>query len=131
MKRPTDCARGCRPRGASSRRARPLWFTSRSSWWRPSADSGTFDPSPRLCHPRPMTSIAQDAEVRVLRLSAILTILFTVGAGAVALVSDSETMTLEAMSGLVDVAVSPLALFLGRESQEPAEIRDHFGYAKS
>ena len=77
-----------------------------------------------------MTSIAQDAEVRVLRLSAILTILFTIGAGAVALVSDSETMTLEAMSGLVDVAVSLLAIFVVRKIQEPANSRYHFGYAK-
>jgi len=77
-----------------------------------------------------MTSIAQDAEVRVLRLSAILTILFTVGAGAVALVSDSETMTLEAMSGLVDVAVSLLAIFVVRKIQEPANSRYHLGYAK-
>lgn len=77
-----------------------------------------------------MTSISQDAEVRVLRLSAILTILFTVGAGAVALVSDSETMTLEAMSGLVDVVVSLLAIFVVRKIQEPANSRYHFGYAK-
>jgi cation diffusion facilitator family transporter len=77
-----------------------------------------------------MTSDAQNAEVRVLRISAILTVLFTVGAGAVALISDSETMTLEAMSGLVDVAVSLLAIFVVRKIQEPANSRYHFGYAK-
>jgi ferrous-iron efflux pump FieF len=77
-----------------------------------------------------MTSEAQIAEVRVLRLSAILTILFALGAGAVAILSDSETMTLEAMSGLVDVAVSLLAIFVVRKIQEPANSRYHFGYAK-
>jgi len=77
-----------------------------------------------------MTQGAQSAEVRILRISAILTVLFTVGAGAVALISDSETMTLEAMSGLVDVAVSLLAIFVVRKIQEPANSRYHFGYAK-
>jgi cation diffusion facilitator family transporter len=77
-----------------------------------------------------VTSEAQIAEVRILRLSAILTILFTLGAGVVAILSDSETMTLEAMSGLVDVAVSLLAIFVVRKIQEPANSRYHFGYAK-
>ena len=48
----------------------------------------------------------------------------------IALVSDSETMTLEAMSGLVDVAVSLLAIFVVGKIQEPANSRYHFGYAK-
>ena len=77
-----------------------------------------------------MTTTAQQDEVRILRFSAILTILFAVGAGVIALVSDSETMTLEAMSGLVDVAVSLLAIFVVRKIQEPANSRYHFGYAK-
>ena len=77
-----------------------------------------------------MNATAQHDEIRILRYSAILTILFTVGAGAVALVSDSETMTLEAMSGLVDVAVSLLAIFVVRKIHEPANSRYHFGYAK-
>jgi cation diffusion facilitator family transporter len=74
--------------------------------------------------------IAEEAELRVLRYSSILTILFTVGAVAVALMSDSETMTLEAMSGLVDVVVSLLAIFVVRKIHEPANSRYHFGYAK-
>ena len=77
-----------------------------------------------------MTTTAQQDEVRILRFSAILTILFAVGAGVIALVSDSETMTLEAMSGLVDVAVSLLAIFVVGKIQEPANSRYHFGYAK-
>jgi predicted Co/Zn/Cd cation transporter (cation efflux family) len=73
---------------------------------------------------------AEAAELRVLRLSSILTVLFTLGAVAVALMSDSETMTLEAMSGLVDVVVSLLAIFVVRKIHEPANSRYHFGYAK-
>ena len=53
---------------------------------------------------------AREQELRALRFSSALTILFTAGAGTVAIVSDSETMTLEAMSGLVDVIVSVLVL---------------------
>ena len=69
-------------------------------------------------------------ELRALRLSLALTLLFTVGALAIAFVSDSETMTLEAMAGLVDVVVSLLALFVARKIHEPANERYHFGYAK-
>jgi len=39
-------------------------------------------------------------------------------------------MSLEAISGLVDVAVSLLAIFVVRKIQEPANSRYHFGYAK-
>jgi cation diffusion facilitator family transporter len=74
--------------------------------------------------------VAELAELRVLRQSSILTVLFTLGAVAVALMSDSETMTLEAMSGLVDVVVSFLAIFVVRKIHEPANSRYHFGYAK-
>jgi cation diffusion facilitator family transporter len=77
-----------------------------------------------------MSRTAQQEELRVLRFSSILTVLFTAGAVAVALVSDSETMTLEAMSGLVDVVVSLLAIFVVRKIHEPANSRYHFGYAK-
>ena len=77
-----------------------------------------------------MTRIAEQEEVRVLRLSTILTVLFALGAVAVALISDSETMTLEAMSGVVDVLMSLLAIFVVRKIHEPANSRYHFGYAK-
>src|SRR5215831_3279717 len=77
-----------------------------------------------------MTASGQQEEVRVLHFSAVLTSLFAAGAGAVALVSDSETMTLEAMSGLVDVVVSLLAVYVVRKIQEPANSRYHFGCAK-
>jgi cation diffusion facilitator family transporter len=77
-----------------------------------------------------MTSTAHTEELRVLRYSSILTALFTVAAVVVAIVSDSETMTLEAMSGLVDVVVSLLAIYVVRKIHEPANSRYHFGYAK-
>jgi cation diffusion facilitator family transporter len=79
---------------------------------------------------RDVTQAANRDELRALRLSLAVTILFTVGALAIALVSDSETMTLEAMAGLVDVVVSLLALFVARKIHEPANERYHFGYAK-
>jgi cation diffusion facilitator family transporter len=77
-----------------------------------------------------MSRTAQQQELRVLRFSSILTVLFTLGAVAIALASDSETMTLEAMSGVVDVVVSLLAIFVVRKIHEPANSRYHFGYAK-
>jgi cation diffusion facilitator family transporter len=77
-----------------------------------------------------VTRTAEQEELRVLRFSTILTVLFALGAVAVALISDSETMTLEAMSGVVDVLVSLLAIFVARKIHEPANSRYHFGYAK-
>lgn len=77
-----------------------------------------------------MSRTEQEEEVRVLRFSSILTGLFAAAAAAIALLSDSETMTLEAMSGLVDVVVSLLAIYVVRKVQEPANSRYHFGYAK-
>jgi cation diffusion facilitator family transporter len=77
-----------------------------------------------------MTRTAQVEELRVLRFSSTLTILFSLAAVAVALLTDSETMTLEGMSGLVDVLVSLLAIYVVRKVHEPANSRYHFGYAK-
>src|SRR5262245_25645828 len=72
----------------------------------------------------------QQRELLALRLSSLLTTLFAAGALGIALSSDSETMTLEAMSGMVDVLVSLLAIFVIRKVHEPANSRYHFGYAK-
>ncbi len=77
-----------------------------------------------------MSKTAQLDELRVLRFSSILTFLFSLAAVAVALLSDAETMSLEAMSGVVDVVVSLLAIFVVRKIHEPANSRYHFGYAK-
>lgn len=77
-----------------------------------------------------MSRTAQQDELRVMRFSSILTGLFAAAALAIALLSDSETMTLEAMSGLVDVVVSLLGIYVVRKIQEPANSRYHFGYAK-
>lgn len=65
-----------------------------------------------------------------MRLSALLTGLFAASALIIALLADSETMTLEAMSGLVDVVVSVLGVFVVRKVRAPANPRYHFGYAK-
>jgi cation diffusion facilitator family transporter len=73
---------------------------------------------------------AERSELLALRLSLALTILFTASAFAIAFASDSETMTLEAMSGLVDVVVSLLAIFVAGKVRAPANQRYHFGYAK-
>jgi len=74
--------------------------------------------------------IVPASELRALRMSAILTCLFALAALVVALYSDSETMTLEAMSGIADVVVSLVAIFVARKVHEPANRRYHFGYAK-
>jgi cation diffusion facilitator family transporter len=78
----------------------------------------------------PVTADTQQRELFALRLSSALTILFAAGALGIAAFSDSETMTLEALSGVVDVLVSFLAIFVIRKVHEPANSRYHFGYAK-
>jgi cation diffusion facilitator family transporter len=77
-----------------------------------------------------VTTRAQTEEILALRLSLVLTVLFAMGAATVAMFSDSETMTLEAMSGGVDIAVCVLAIFVARKVHEPANHRYQFGYAK-
>jgi cation diffusion facilitator family transporter len=77
-----------------------------------------------------MREMVAQAELGALRLSSILTILFAAGAVVIALFSDSETMTLEAMSGVVDVLISFLCIFVIRKVHQPADRHYHFGYAK-
>ena len=57
-------------------------------------------------------------------------ILFAAGAFLVAMYSDSETMSLEAMSAIVDIVVAGLAVFVARKVKAPANRRFQFGYAK-
>jgi cation diffusion facilitator family transporter len=77
-----------------------------------------------------VTATTQQRELLALRLSSLLTTLFAAAAILIAIFSDSETMTLEAMSGVVDVLLSLLAIFVIRKVHEPANSRYHFGYAK-
>ena len=70
------------------------------------------------------------SEIDALRVSSVLTVAFAVGAVIIALFSDSETMTLEAMSGVVDVVISVLCIFVIRKVHQPADRHYHFGYAK-
>src|SRR5262245_38648574 len=46
------------------------------------------------------------------------------------MVSDSETMTLEAMSSVVDIVLGWLAVYVSRKIKEPANHQYQFGYAK-
>ena len=77
-----------------------------------------------------MASHPESQEVQALRLSLLLVILFAAGAILVAMYSDSETMSLEAMSAVVDIVVSGLAVFVARKVRAPANHRYQFGYAK-
>ena len=77
-----------------------------------------------------LTSRAESQEVLALRLSLLLVILFAAGAVLVATYSDSETMTLEALSAGVDIVISSLAVFVARKVRAPANHRYQFGYAK-
>ena len=65
-----------------------------------------------------------------LRLSLVLTVLFGCAAVAIALLSDSQTMTLEAITAGIDVTICILAIFVARKVHEPANQRYQFGYAK-
>jgi cation diffusion facilitator family transporter len=73
---------------------------------------------------------AQSQEDLALRLSLVLTVLFGIAAVAIALLSDSQTMTLEAMTAGIDIVVCVLAIFVARKVHEPANQRYQFGYAK-
>lgn len=77
-----------------------------------------------------MSGGATSQELLALRLSFLLVVLFAAAAIFVAIHSDSETMTLEAMSSIVDVVVAGLAIFVARKIGEPANRRYQFGYAK-
>lgn len=77
-----------------------------------------------------MSDRARSQELLALRLSLVLVILFATGAILIAIYSDSETMTLEAMSAIVDIVVACLAIFVARKIGEPANHRYQFGYAK-
>ncbi len=77
-----------------------------------------------------MSSSTTSQELLALRLSLVLVILLAAAAILVAMFSDSETMTLEAMSAIVDIVVACLALFVARKIGEPANHRYQFGYAK-
>ena len=77
-----------------------------------------------------MTTRAESQEIQALRLSLLLVILFAAGAILIAMYSDSETMSLEAMSAVVDIVVSGLAVFVARKVRAPATHRYQFGYAK-
>ena len=77
-----------------------------------------------------MSTAPPTQEVLALRLSLLLVILFAAGAFLVAMYSDSETMSLEAMSAIVDIVVAGLAVFVARKVKAPANRRFQFGYAK-
>ena len=77
-----------------------------------------------------MTRSAQSQEDLALRLSLVLTVLFGIAAVAIALMSDSQTMTLEALTAGIDIIVCVLAIFVARKVNEPANQRYQFGYAK-
>jgi predicted Co/Zn/Cd cation transporter (cation efflux family) len=75
-------------------------------------------------------SISQTQEICALHLSLALTVLFACGAVVIALFSDSETTTLEAITAGIDIVVALLAIFVARKLHEPANERYQFGYAK-
>ena len=77
-----------------------------------------------------MTRSAESQEILALRLSLVLTVLFGLAAVAIALLSDSQTMTLEAITAGIDVTICILAIFVARKVHEPANQRYQFGYAK-
>ena len=77
-----------------------------------------------------MSGSAESQEILALRLSLILTILFGAAAVAIALLSDSQTMTLEALTAGIDIVICFLAIFVARKVHEPANKRYQFGYAK-
>lgn len=88
------------------------------------------DPRRVIWHPRAVTRTGERDELLALRLSLALTSVFTAGAFAIAFATDSMTMLLEAMSGLVDVVVSLMAIYVARKVRQPADARYNFGYAK-
>jgi predicted Co/Zn/Cd cation transporter (cation efflux family) len=61
-----------------------------------------------------VSSSTTSQELLALRLSLLLVVLFAAAAILVAMSSDSETMSLEAMSAIVDIVVAGLALFVAR-----------------
>ena len=66
-----------------------------------------------------VTGSTQVQEIRALSFSLALTVLFAGGAVVIALFSDSETMTLEAINSGIDIVVAFLAIFVAASSTSP------------
>lgn len=69
-------------------------------------------------------------ELRAMKLSFVLSILYVVTDVAVAVLTDSMTILLDGLYGVADIAVSFLAIFVISKVNEPPNERYHFGYAK-
>jgi cation diffusion facilitator family transporter len=76
------------------------------------------------------TADAERRELLALKWSSGLTTGFALTAAVLTIFSDSETMAFEGLSGMVDVVVSLLAIFVVRRVLQPPDVRYPFGYAK-
>jgi len=71
-----------------------------------------------------------DKEIFLMKLSAGLTVVFGVAGLAVALMTDSMSVLLDALYGIVDMLISIAAIFVVLKIHSPPDRNYHFGYAK-
>lgn len=69
-------------------------------------------------------------ELRAMKISFVLSILYVATDVTVAVLTDSMTILLDGLYGVADIAVSFLAIFVISKVNEPPNERYHFGYAK-
>ncbi|MFA5146969.1 MAG: cation diffusion facilitator family transporter [Candidatus Omnitrophota bacterium] len=77
-----------------------------------------------------MANVNARREISVLSVSLWLTVGFTFLSVAVALLSDSQTLMLDGVYGVVDVILYIFAIFVAKKIYEPPNEKYHFGYAK-
>lgn len=69
-------------------------------------------------------------ELLLLKIATGITIIYTIIAIAIALVSDSQVMLLDGMYSMIDIAISFLSIYVVKKVHQPPNEKYHFGYAK-
>lgn len=70
------------------------------------------------------------AELWLMRVATVLTVIYAVAGLAVAVICDSITLLLDGLYGAADVIVSFLAIYAVRKIYSPPDRKYHYGYAK-
>lgn len=79
-----------------------------------------------------MTDVKDNAkrEIAILNVSLWLTVGFMFASIGMALLSDSQTLMLDGVYGVVDVILYLFAIYVAKKIYEPPNEKFHFGYAK-
>lgn len=71
-----------------------------------------------------------EKEIYLMKVSAALTVIFAIAGVFIAALTDSISLLLDALYGIVDMIISIAAVFVVRKIHAPADRNYHYGYAK-